>query len=301
MYVVRVAVAVDGLGDADEPPASRTSHSIIYTDELQLRAFLKSSGKKEFFHPAIEVRESAIAGRGLFATERIREGELISYENPDDYLVLNMAQVESRTQEEQDFWWHFCYQIGDDAWFGPKSPEVVSRKRTFFTNHSCDPSTWFIDEITMTARRDILPGEEITYDYSTSESYIDPEMETVVCRCNSPICRERMHPTDWQRPELWERYGTKWQPYLCAKITAYRAALIPVYAGPVTAPMAISDSASASAEDDSETASTGSSSSGEDENCKFSRLSSSCGRSHSLADLQLIESGRFHESGAYDI
>lgn len=55
---------------------------------------------------------------------------------------------------------------------GPKSREVVARKRTFFENHSCDPTTWFVDDITMNARRDILPGEEITYDYSTTESYM---------------------------------------------------------------------------------------------------------------------------------
>lgn len=89
---------------------------------------------------------------------------------------------------------------------------------TFFENHSCDPSTWFEDDITMTARRDIAEGEEITYDYSTTESYIDPEMETIVCRCGSPVCRGRILGEDWQRPELQARYDGHWMSYLGAKI-----------------------------------------------------------------------------------
>lgn len=93
---------------------------------------------------------------------------------------------------------------------------------TFFENHSCDPSTWFEDDITMTARRDIAVGEEITYDYSTTESYIDPEMETVVCRCGTPVCRGRMLGDEWKRPELQERYGTHWMGYLLAKVLEQR-------------------------------------------------------------------------------
>src|SRR5689334_22426595 len=83
--------------------------------------------------------------------------------------VLQRDTIENLTPEDQDFWWHFCYQVGDDAWFGPRSREVIKRKMTFFENHSCDPTTWFEDDITMTARRDIAEREEITYDYSTTE------------------------------------------------------------------------------------------------------------------------------------
>jgi hypothetical protein len=195
---------------------SETGH--IYKDEATVKKWLSSLGKRDYFHPGIVVRHSTIAGYGLFASVPIQSGELISYEDVNDYLVLNRETIESLAPEDQDFWWHFCYQVGDDAWFGPRSREVIKRKMTFFENHSCDPTTWFVDDITMTARRDIQPGEEITYDYSTTESYIDPEMETVVCRCGSPLCRGRMVGDDWQRPELQERYSTHWMSYLSAKI-----------------------------------------------------------------------------------
>ena len=58
--------------------------------------------------------------------------------------------------------------MGDDLWLGPRSEAVIARKPTFFQNHSCDPTTWWVDDITLVARRDILPGEEITYDYGTT-------------------------------------------------------------------------------------------------------------------------------------
>ena len=35
-----------------------------------------------------------------------------------------------------------------------------------FMNHSCDPNTWMEDEVTISARRDIQAGEEITADYA---------------------------------------------------------------------------------------------------------------------------------------
>jgi hypothetical protein len=161
----------------------------------------------------------------LFASLPIKKGELISYEDVKDYLVLSRETIEALAPEDQDFWWHFCYQVGDDAWFGPRSREVIKRKMTFFENHSCDPTTWFEDDITMTARRDIAEGEEITYDYSTTESYIDPEMETIVCRCGSSECRGRILGDDWQRPELQDLYAVHWMSYLRAKILVQRGAV----------------------------------------------------------------------------
>jgi len=296
-------IQVEISADADEPPAStKTQHSILYSgNTAELRAFLKSIGQTDFYHPAIEVRESKIAGRGVFATSLIKKGELISYEDPRDYVVLNMEQVEARSQEDQDFFWHFCYQVGDALWFGPKDHVVVDRKRTFFTNHSCDPTTWFVDDITMTARRDIHPGEEITYDYSTTESWIDPEMETVVCRCCSPLCRGRLYPTDWQRPELHERYGPHWMSYLVEKIAVFRTAQNrPVVIAEKDVVLdVVGDSMSL---DLSETASTssGSSEPANDTPPPSPRLSSSCGRSLSLSALAALGESELPWIGAHE-
>lgn len=53
----------------------------------RLKAWLASLGKRDYFHPGIVVRHSTIAGYGLFASMPIAKGELISYEDVNDYLV----------------------------------------------------------------------------------------------------------------------------------------------------------------------------------------------------------------------
>jgi len=56
-----------------------------------------------------------------------------------------------------------------------------------YINHSCDPNcrSWNTrGHILYMARRDILPGEELTVDYR-----FEPEVERVNCICQSPRCR----------------------------------------------------------------------------------------------------------------
>jgi len=205
-----------------DTPIMATDCGHIYNDETIMKTWLAALGKRDYFHPGIVVRHSPIAGFGLFASTLIKAGELISYEDINDYAVLNRAAIESMSPADQDTWWHFSYQVGDDAWFGPRTRDVIQHKPTFFENHSCDPSTWFVDDVTMTARRDIQPGDEITYDYSTTESVIDPEMDAVVCRCGTALCRGRFLSSDWERTELQTRYAGHWMSYLEAKVLRTR-------------------------------------------------------------------------------
>jgi hypothetical protein len=51
----------------------------------------------------------------------------------------------------------------------------------------CDPNTWFEGDGLMTARRDIQPGEELTYDYCTSDTVLATRLST--CYCGSSLCR----------------------------------------------------------------------------------------------------------------
>jgi SET domain-containing protein len=55
-----------------------------------------------------------------------------------------------------------------------------------YLNHSCEP-TGYINpsELTFRALRDIAAGEEITFNYLTTESEMDVPFN---CRCGSPSC-----------------------------------------------------------------------------------------------------------------
>jgi hypothetical protein len=57
-----------------------------------------------------------------------------------------------------------------------------------YGNHSCDPNLWHADAVTIVARRDIAPGEELTVDYAT---HTGVQEWTMVCTCGQPGCRGR--------------------------------------------------------------------------------------------------------------
>ena len=73
-------------------------------------------------------------------------------------------------------------QIGDDLWLwsdGTLLDDCI--------NHSCDPSGGFVrHDPVLYALRDILPGEEVTWDYSTS---ISERGWSLDCLCESKSCR----------------------------------------------------------------------------------------------------------------
>lgn len=52
-------------------------------------------------------------------------------------------------------------------------------------NHSCDPNCGVRPDLVLVTLRGVSPGEELTWDYSTS---IGDEW-TMPCRCGSPHCR----------------------------------------------------------------------------------------------------------------
>lgn len=96
-----------------------------------------------------------------------------------------------------------------------------------YMNHSCDPTTWFefdheayVDGPgVMTARRDIAAGEELTFDYATSEGAFD---QPWVCCCGSTTCRGTVRGCDWKRADLQERYEGHFMPYLAVRISTLR-------------------------------------------------------------------------------
>ena len=88
---------------------------------------------------------------------------------------------------------------------------LPGRQPIGYGNHSCDPALWHDDAYTLTARRDIDAGDEVTVDYGTQTAEPDFTMD---CRCGSALCRGTVTGDDWRRPELQQRYGDHWVPAL---------------------------------------------------------------------------------------
>ena len=94
---------------------------------------------------------------------------------------------------------------------------LPGRQPIGFGNHSCDPALWHTDAFTLTARRGIGTGDEVTVDYATQTA--DPDF-TMECRCGSALCRGTATGDDWRRPELQRRYAEHWVPALRRLIDA---------------------------------------------------------------------------------
>jgi hypothetical protein len=74
----------------------------------------------------------------------------------------------------------------------------------------------------MVAGRDILPGEEITYDYAMTEVAIPFEM---ACRCGAPGCRGVVSNLDHRDPAWQAKYGDGLPRHTLKAIAEWRAQL----------------------------------------------------------------------------
>jgi SET domain-containing protein len=157
--------------------------------------------------PKVEVRGGGLEGRGVFATEKINQGEVVAIKAGH---IVTADQLSEITRTVGDY----ALQIHEHFYLSPTSKEEVDRM-TIFINHSCDPNVGFDGQITYVAMRDIEPGEELCHDYAmerTDEYSLD-------CRCGSALCRGKVTGEDWKNPLLQQRYGKYFSSYILSKIS----------------------------------------------------------------------------------
>lgn len=148
-------------------------------------------------HPLVKcVDRGVIEGKGLVAQGLIHEGEVVSRLEPNQPKIP-LAEFLQYPPEKQEEILIYGYQTREDQIVNEQGDEK-------YMNHSCDPNTWWGDDDTMIARRDIQPGEEITYDYATTEVDIPFEMD---CLCETSICRGKVTNEDHKLPAWQARFG----------------------------------------------------------------------------------------------
>lgn len=158
--------------------------------------------------PKTEVRQSAIHGRGLFATDKIDQGEVV---------LVKGGRIVNRETLRRDITPKLGpveIQIGDDFFIAPATAEERELSM-LYSNHSCDANLGMRGEITFVAMRDIAAGEELTHDWCTT----DDDDYSQKCNCRSSNCRGTLTGKDWQRPDLQKRYAGYFSAYLAEKIS----------------------------------------------------------------------------------
>ena len=158
-----------------------------------------------WLHPDVEVRESAIEGRGLFARSAIARGTVVSRLGGRLVSEAELREIFRTSDAYVD-----TIAVSEDCHL-----VLPPRRPNGYGNHSCDPNLWWRDAYALVARRDIVADEELTNDYGTSSGMPDFRMD---CRCGAELCRGVITGDDWRRSELRERYGEHWVPVLLARI-----------------------------------------------------------------------------------
>ena len=136
-------------------------------------------------------------GRGVFAARSLTSGDVV-------VRGRFLKALASRT--------HHSFEVGFDEHIELDEPARV-------INHSCDPNTGIQNNqfggYNFIALRPIQVGEEITWDYETSE-YTSIAVKR--CFCGSAKCRKHIVGFQFREEELRTKYGEYLAGYLTQKV-----------------------------------------------------------------------------------
>lgn len=130
-------------------------------------------------NPKIEVRESAIEGKGLFAKEPFKKDDIFAITTGEHPSVI-MTDEEFEAHKKTADYWDAVY-LGD----GKHQVSTLAREDdpSNYGNHSCDPNIApHGDEVI--ALRDIPVNEELTIDYAQ----FSPKDWSMKCNCGAANC-----------------------------------------------------------------------------------------------------------------
>lgn len=147
-------------------------------------AQLKNESRKSL--KRIDVRKSAVHGRGVYTMHFIPKGKRIV-----EYTGERVAWEAAPNDENSPHTFNFGLENGDVI-----NPDIGGNDARWI-NHSCNPNCEAIEEdyrIFIYAMRDIQAGEELFYDYALEidEPVTEESKRKFACHCGSPNCRGTM-------------------------------------------------------------------------------------------------------------
>ncbi|PYL16493.1 MAG: SET domain-containing protein-lysine N-methyltransferase [Verrucomicrobia bacterium] len=163
-----------------------TSLCLLNSEILFVRSRKRTPGKRSSL--SIEVRESRVHGRGVYATRAIRKGtRIIQYTGKR--ILWN--DVPDDLDDPHTF------LFGLDDGIHVIDPAIGGNEARWI-NHSCQPNCEAIEEaderVFIYALRDLRPGEELFYDYALEmdEPVTEQLKRECECFCGVPECRRTM-------------------------------------------------------------------------------------------------------------
>lgn len=144
--------------------------------------------KHSFLSPkCVATSKSKIHRYGVFAKENIKQGELIAIWGG---YIMTLDELRKLPREILDY--EYPVQIYENFFLGPKSVEDLDDCEMF--NHSCNANAGVKGQNILVARRNIKTGEEICFDYETT----DTQDLNFTCKCGAKNCRKKIDGTSWK-------------------------------------------------------------------------------------------------------
>ena len=142
---------------------------------------------------------SRLHGHGVFAIDYIAKGELVALWGG---VVYSAAEIEAIGVTFPHFLTH-PYQISEGMFLGSTSLSAIDDAERF--NHGCEPNVGVKGQIVVLARRAMLPGEELLFEYETTDIAPAP----FDCHCGSEQCRGRIDGSAW-RSDVFQKEHSEW-------------------------------------------------------------------------------------------
>jgi len=141
----------------------------------------------------VEIRKKGVE-KGVYALKEFNKGD----------IVIIGHNIESSNMQTK-----YTVQVDVDK-------HILIKEPFLYVNHSCDPNTGIVpNEVSgynLEAIKPIKGGEEITYDYATSDWIIVGMPEK--CTCNTKMCRGKIKGGKYLSEELLKKYDGYLAPYL---------------------------------------------------------------------------------------
>ena len=147
-----------------------------------------------WMHPALRVRRSGIESRGVFTTKRIKADSTVAVFGG---VVRTFKQLERLSIYQQEH----ALQIGDELSLVP-----LGREPADCFNHSCAPTCGIRGQVELVTRCDVVPGDELTFDYAMTVARRRRSDFIMECQCGSAFCRKIITGHDYKRLSYPDRY-----------------------------------------------------------------------------------------------
>lgn len=158
-----------------------------------------------FLSPKLTVRPCPDKpGLGVFAVAAVEAGELIVVWG--GRIVSHMEAAALPAEKRR-----YVMQVEEAQFLAPLIPIDPAE----YVNHCCHPNSGLVGQIALAALRRIEPGEEVTFDYGTTDS---SDFLGFECSCAKSPCRGQVAADDWRRADVQAMNCGHFSPYLQRRI-----------------------------------------------------------------------------------